>query len=126
MDQPTINVQAPLPSNTIPQMRNRAGWWAFIAGAPEPEWNPPKKPKADKDKQKFGRGMRGFADEGDWQGGFEGAEAEASLPTPHGTPSPPDHPSEDGSRTQREPTPTMLRLIDEVRHPPSLQSANPN
>jgi len=117
MDQPTINVQAPLPPNTIPEMRNRAGWWAFIAGAPETEWNPPKKPKASKDKQKFGKGMRGFVDEDDCQGGFEGAEVEASLPTPHGTPSPPDHPSEDGSRTQREPTPTMLRLINEVRYP---------
>jgi len=74
------------------------------------EWNPPKKPKVDKDKKKFGKGMRGFADED----GFGCAEAEASLPTPHGTPSPFDHP-EDGSRTQREPTPTMLRLIDEVR-----------
>ena len=113
MDQPTINVQAPLPSNTIPEMRNRAGWRAFIAGAPELEWNPPKKPKADKGKKKFGRGMRGFADEDSYDG-FEGEEAEASLPTPHGTPSPSDHPLEDVLRTQREPTPTMLRLIDEV------------
>jgi len=116
MDQPTIHVQAPLPPNTIPEMRNRSGWWAFIAGAPELEWNPPKKPKVDKDKKRFGKGMRGFADEEDWQGEFECAEAEASLPTPHGTPSPSDRP-EDGSRTQREPTPTMLRLIDEVRYP---------
>jgi len=60
--------------------------------------------------------MRGFADE-DWQDGFEGVEAEASLPTPHGTPSPSDNLLEDGSRTRREPTPTMLRLVDEVRHP---------
>jgi len=117
MDQPTINVQAPLPPNTIPEMRNRAGWWAFIDGGPELEWNPPKKPKADKEKKRFGKGMRGFADEEDWQGGSEGAEAEASLPTPHGTPSPSDQPMEAGSRTQREPTPTMLRLIDEVRRP---------
>ncbi|KAF9790477.1 hypothetical protein BJ322DRAFT_1118091 [Thelephora terrestris] len=110
MDQPTIDVQAPLPPNTIPELRNRAGWWAFIAGAPELEWNPPKKPKANK---KFGKGMRGFADEEDWQGEFEGAVVEASLPTPHGTPSPSDQPPEDGSRTPRDPTPTLLRLIDE-------------
>ena len=114
MDQPTINVQAPLPPNTIPEMRNRAGWWAFIAGAPELEWNPPKKPKVDKERKRFGKGMRGFVDEEDWQSGFEGAEAEASLPTPHGTPSPSEQPLEVGSRTQREPTPTMLCLIDEV------------
>ena len=119
MDQPTIVVQVPLPSNTIPEMRNRAGWWAFIAGAPELEWNPPKKPKAGKDKKKFGKGMRGFVDE-DFDGGFEDMEAEAFLPTPHGTPSPSDHPSEDGSRTRREPTPTMLRLIDEVQYLPFL------
>jgi hypothetical protein len=111
MDQPTINVQAPLPPNTIPEIRNRAGWWAFIAGAPELEWNPPKKPKANK---RFGKGMRGFADEEDWQGEFEGAVVEASLPTPHGTPSPSDQPPEDGSRTPRDPTPTLLRMIDEV------------
>ena len=113
MAQPTINVQAPLPSNTIPEMKNRAGWWVFIAGAPELEWNPPKKPKAKKDK-KFGKGMRAFPDEKDLQGELEGAEAEASLPTPHGTPSPSDQFSEGESRTQREPTPTILRLIDEV------------
>ena len=113
MDQPTINVQAPLPPNTIPDMRNRAGWWAFIAGAPESEWNPPKKPKVDKNK-KFRTGLRGFADEVDLQYDSEGAEAEATLPTPHGTPSPPSQLLDDGPRTQREPTPTMLRLIDEV------------
>jgi hypothetical protein len=112
--QPTINVQAPLPSNTIPEMRNRAGWWAFIAGAPELEWNPPKKPKANRDK-KFGKGMRGFADEEDLQGEFEGVEAETSLPTPHGTPPLSDQLLEGESPTGREPTPTMLRLIDEVR-----------
>ena len=117
MNQPTINVQVPLPSNTIPEMRNRAGWWGFIAGAPELEWNPPKKPKASKDKKKFGKGMRGFVGE-DLDGGFEETEAEAFLPTPHGTPPPSDHHSGDGSRTQREPTPMMLRLIDEVQHPP--------
>lgn len=114
MDQPTINVQAPLPPNTIPEMRNRAGWRAFIDGAPELEWNLPKKPKAEKEKAKYGKGMRGFVGEEDRRGGFEGAEAEGSLPTPHGTPSPSDQPQEAGSRTQREPTPTMLRLIDEV------------
>jgi hypothetical protein len=125
MDQPTINVRAPVPPNTIPEMRNRAGWWAFIAGAPELEWNPPKKPKADKEKRRFGRRMRGFADGEDWEVGFEGAEAEGSLPTPHGTPSPSDQPPEIGSRTQREPTPTMLRLIDEVR-PPKTSGAKTN
>ena len=114
MDQPTINVQAPLSPNTIPEMRNRAGWWAFIAGASELEWNPPKKSKADKEKKRVGKGMRGFADEEDWQDGIEGGEAEASLPTPHGSPSPSDRPLEVGSQIQREPTPTMLRLIDEV------------
>lgn len=127
MDQPTINVQAPLPPNTIPEMRNRAGWWAFIAGASELEWNPPKKPKADKGKGKSGMGMRGFADHEDWPGGLEDVEAEASLPTPHGTPSPPDHLPGDGLRTQREPTPTMLRLIDEVQYRlSSLQSTRSN
>ena len=116
MAQPTINVQAPLPLNTVPGMRNRSGWWAFIAGAPELEWNPPKKPKANKDK-KFGKGMRGFGDEEDREGEFEGVEAEGSLPTPHGTPSPSDKSLEDEPRTQREPTPTMLSLIDEVLFP---------
>lgn len=118
MAQPTIDVQAPLPSNTIPGMRNRAGWWAFIAGAPELEWNPPKKPRAKRD-NRFGRGMRGFSDEEDLQGELEDVEAGASLPTPHGTPSPSDQFPEGETRTQREPTPTMLRLIDEVRLSPA-------
>ena len=121
MDQPTINVQAPLPSNTIPEMRNRAGWWAFIAGAPELEWNPPKKPKAVKSKS--GKGVRGFTNEEDGQGEFEGEEAEAALPAPHGILSSSDKPPGDnGSPTPREPTPTMLRLIDEVRFLASTQS----
>lgn len=114
MAQPTINVQAPPPSNTIPEMRNRAGWWAFIAGAPESEWNPPKKPKANEER-KFGMGMRGFADEEDLKGELEGVEAETSLPTPHGTPSPSNQFPEGESRAPREPTPTMLHLVDEVR-----------
>lgn len=114
MAQPTINVQAPVPPNTIPELKNRNGWWSFIAGAPELEWNPPKKPRANKD-NKFGKGMRGFADEEALQGELGGAEAELSLPTPHGTPSPSDQCPDGESRTQREPTPTMLRLIDEVR-----------
>ena len=94
-------------------MRDRAGWWAFIAGAPESEWNPPKKFKTNRDKQ-YGKGMHGFSDEEDLPGELEGAEAEACLPTPHGTPSPSDQLPEGESRTSREPTPTMLRLIDEV------------
>ena len=114
MAQPTINVQAPLPSNMIPEMRNRVGWWAFIAGAPESEWNPPKKPKTNKDRR-FGKGMRGFPEEEGLEGELESVEAESSLPTPHGTPPPPDQLLEGESATRREPTPFMLHLIDEVR-----------
>ncbi|KAJ3736541.1 hypothetical protein DFJ43DRAFT_1052681 [Lentinula guzmanii] len=46
----------------IPDLKNRSAWWDFLAGKPESVWNPPKKPKALKQK-KFGRGMRAFNDD---------------------------------------------------------------
>ncbi|KAF9076860.1 hypothetical protein BDP27DRAFT_1379779 [Rhodocollybia butyracea] len=46
----------------MPDIKDRAAWWDYLAGKPESVWNPPKKPKALKQK-KYGRGMRGFDDD---------------------------------------------------------------
>ena len=47
--QPTIHVHIPDSSRKlIPDKKERDLWWAFLAGRPESEWNPPKKPKQPK------------------------------------------------------------------------------
>ncbi|KAI0774052.1 hypothetical protein C8Q74DRAFT_1217954 [Fomes fomentarius] len=47
--QPTIHVHIPDSSTKlIPDKKERDLWWAFLAGRPESEWNPPRKPKQPK------------------------------------------------------------------------------
>ncbi|KAI0722248.1 hypothetical protein C8T65DRAFT_628733 [Cerioporus squamosus] len=47
--QPTIHVHIPdCSSKVMPDKKERDLWWAFFAGRPESEWNPPKKPKQPK------------------------------------------------------------------------------
>ncbi|KAI0751527.1 hypothetical protein C8Q80DRAFT_1157788 [Daedaleopsis nitida] len=47
--QPTIHVHIPDTSTKlVPDKKERDLWWAFLAGRPESEWNPPKKPKQPK------------------------------------------------------------------------------
>jgi len=53
----------------MPDKRERDLWWAFIAGRPESDWNPPKKPKQTPKPKGKGRNkpgkMRGFTDDQD-------------------------------------------------------------
>ncbi|KAF9268149.1 hypothetical protein L218DRAFT_853784 [Marasmius fiardii PR-910] len=61
LSQPTIHVENP-PSGSarvMPDIKERALWWEFLAGKPESEWNPPKKMKSSK-QRKLGRGLRAF------------------------------------------------------------------
>ncbi|RPD66756.1 hypothetical protein L226DRAFT_452149 [Lentinus tigrinus ALCF2SS1-7] len=47
--QPTIHVHIPdYSSKVMPDKKERDLWWAFLAGRPESEWNPPKKLKQPK------------------------------------------------------------------------------
>ena len=47
--QPTIHIHIPDSNAKImPDKKERDLWWAFLAGRPESEWNPPKKPKQPK------------------------------------------------------------------------------
>ncbi|TBU23505.1 hypothetical protein BD311DRAFT_703794 [Dichomitus squalens] len=47
--QPTIHIHIPDSSaKLMPDKKERDLWWAFLAGRPESEWNPPKKPKQPK------------------------------------------------------------------------------
>ncbi|KAH9894433.1 hypothetical protein C8Q73DRAFT_745923 [Cubamyces lactineus] len=157
--QPTIHVRIPNASSKImPDKKERDLWWAFLAGRPESEWNPPKKPKQPKVSRwqqrnaKKGMGTIAFADDlhenaslfydapdgggveagpsnasFDMQGEASTSEAAQSLPTPSGTPAPPEV-SADVSMTSesdavivqstpvvcvpREPTPTLMQYID--------------
>lgn len=124
----------------IPDRKERDAWWAFISGQPEPEWNPPKKPKAlsarQQRQQRYGRGLRSFSEE--WTPADSAqdmsyeetvptsvSDPSGSLPTPSGTPAPTDREVFDSSEStdlsaiiqQREPTPSLLRDIDHVSDP---------
>ncbi|KAJ7683967.1 hypothetical protein B0H17DRAFT_1204727 [Mycena rosella] len=135
--QPTIHVHQPArrdSSKLIPDLKERDLWWAFLSGRPAAEWDIPKKPK-----QRFQRGMRAFADDPAMDAHSVGssrddalemrpmnddAEAGPQLPTPSGTPAPTDltaaehaqEPLAEGGMPiykPREPTPSLLRLIDQ-------------
>lgn len=133
----------------MPDKKERDLWWAYLAGKPETDWNPPKKPKQSQlnKRRQFGYGMRGFSDDTEydlsynrpqesWQTNDEGevelvlrVDPSESLPTPTGSPVPPDTSNElqntasSSTRLEhvetiifkpREPTPCLLRHIDEV------------
>ena len=86
----------------MPEKKERDLWWAYLAGKPESDWNPPKKPKQNpKPKSsKHRKGMRGFVDDiGSYecpqQGPLQFDEGEIlrvnpveSLPTPTCSPEP--------------------------------------
>lgn len=50
-------------SKVMPDKKERDLWWKFLAGLPEPEWNPPKKPKKPSSKSRFSGHMRAFCDD---------------------------------------------------------------
>uniref|UniRef100_A0A0W0EZB3 Uncharacterized protein n=1 Tax=Moniliophthora roreri TaxID=221103 RepID=A0A0W0EZB3_MONRR len=128
MMQPTIYIAMPEASNpkVMPDIQERTLWWEFLAGKPDSEWNPPKKPKPSNKQRKLGRGMRAFP--------IEENKSDAEIPQPpvtadttHDGPSQtdPSHetPSEAGpsmpfvvqqpTLKPRKPTPHMLKLLDE-------------
>ncbi|KAI0677032.1 survival motor neuron interacting protein 1-domain-containing protein [Trametes maxima] len=157
--QPTIHVHIPdSSSKPMPDKKERDLWWAYLAGHPESEWNPPKKPKQPKPSRwqqrnlKKGKPLPVFADDlhEDASLSYDAPDGETleaepssvsfevkseilasgsalqSLPTPSGTPAPPDF-SADASMSvegvngagvrptvyvPREPTPTLMQHID--------------
>ncbi|KAJ7498725.1 hypothetical protein FB451DRAFT_1202843 [Mycena latifolia] len=122
--QPTIHVHQSARGDNrkvIPDLKERDLWWAFLSGRPAAEWDIPKKPKQSQNARKLQRGMRAFPDNDDstMEAPSVGSsrddaletrpmngdmEARPQLPTPSGgTP----------IYTPREPTPSLLRLIDQ-------------
>ena len=146
------------PHKLMPDKRERDRWWAFIAGKPEVDWNPPTVPKQRTTPQSrrrigqgYGQGLRGFSDDLNydttgtqipqetWHINDEGevelalrVDPTESLPTPSGSPMPSSI-ADSGQLGQlicqqaqgvlqdpegckpREPTPTLMKLIDHVR-----------
>ena len=121
----------------MPDKKERDMWWAFLAGKPESDWNPPKKSKAKKPPA-YNSGLPAWADNSSqdllqesWQKNDEGeveqvlrVDPAESLPSPVGTPL--SGPFESASQSPsssclvpafepREPTTRILKLIDEVR-----------
>ncbi|KAJ7068476.1 hypothetical protein C8F01DRAFT_979630 [Mycena amicta] len=91
--QPTTHVQRPVGNRKVmPDITQRDYWWAFLAGKPIDEWDPPKKAK-----KRFQRGMRAFGDEEDAPSAAPTKEQPA-LPPPIYKPV--------------EPTPSLLMRID--------------
>ena len=120
----------------MPEKKERDLWWAFFEGRPETEWNvsPTQSKKRTQGKQS-GHGLRAWADEpgqeesnrvvihessllndeGEVEEALKPDPAEL-LPTPSGTPAPAGVEDEDDppAISPREPSPTLLRLINEV------------
>jgi Survival motor neuron (SMN) interacting protein 1 (SIP1) len=108
VNQPTIHIHLTPETERrmlMPEKKERDLWWAFLAGKPESDWNPPKMPKQTPKFSKHRRGMRGFADdagsyEPPQQESFQNDEGEVekvlrvdpmeSLPTPTCSPEPPE------------------------------------
>ncbi|KAJ6598862.1 hypothetical protein DFH09DRAFT_1129424 [Mycena vulgaris] len=131
--QPTIHVHQSTRSDSrkvIPDLKERDLWWAFLSGRPAAEWDIPKKPK----QSKFQRGMRAFADDdstmeapsigssraeaAETRPTSDDSEARPQLPAPSGTPVPTDLSAEHAPEgiaiyKPREPTPSLLSLIDQ-------------
>jgi hypothetical protein len=125
----------------MPDKKERDLWWGFLAGKPESDWNPPKLPKQSAAQRRFAGLVQAEAPDTSserkrqesWQTNDEGevelvlqVDPSESLPTPTGSPAP-SEPGELGSSTitssthgaivyrPREPLPSLLRHIDEVR-----------
>ncbi|KAJ7178948.1 hypothetical protein C8R46DRAFT_1071970 [Mycena filopes] len=128
--QPTIHVHRRDNRRLLPDYKERDLWWAFLAGKPSEEWDVPKKPKGQTARKFQQRGMRAFADEDSMEGPStdisyespekrpmnEDTEERSQLPTPSGTPVPTEIPTDLGAPPfykPREPTPSLLRLIDQ-------------
>jgi hypothetical protein len=108
--------------DVMPDKRERDLWWAFIEGRPESDWNPPKQPQVRGNAIKRRR-MHGFPDdpvdgpdEHDWRSVHDAREVQLADPSdPLETPLPLEIPDADQNKP-REPTPSLLRWIDHVRH----------
>ncbi|KAI0089125.1 hypothetical protein BDY19DRAFT_944290 [Irpex rosettiformis] len=134
--QPTVHINIP-PRPTykiMPDRKEREHWWAFLNGRPETEWNPPKKPKKQNNRNdRYGAGpsrvnSRPYGrDEVDVLDYAVSMDPTESLPTPSGTPAPPDQkvdvrPLEDvPAHAQGSPMVTGLSTAPAVPQPtPSL------
>ena len=149
--QPAVHVDIPpRPTHKImPDRKEREHWWEFLNGSSESIWNPPKKPKKQNNRNdRYGAGPsrvntysygRDEVDVLDYAVSMDPTE---SLPTPSGTPAPPDqtgndqhpkdtpahaqdNPTAPGSLTVPHPTPTLIRDIDHVRFSPINSTAQP-
>ncbi|KAH9939969.1 hypothetical protein B0H21DRAFT_583960 [Amylocystis lapponica] len=70
--QPTVSVHNPHAGSSrkvLPDRKDRDAWWAFLAGRPQAEWDPPKKPKQPRQDRsarwrndRYGSGPRGYSE----------------------------------------------------------------
>ncbi|KAJ7682598.1 hypothetical protein DFH06DRAFT_298920 [Mycena polygramma] len=137
--QPAIHVTQPARGDNrklLPDLKERDLWWAFLSGRPAEEWDLPKKAKQNRNSPKFQRGMRAFADDDSRMDGPSAGssrvdatemppmnydrEAPPQPPAPSIPPAPTELVAEPVAEPKttpiykpREPTPSLLKLIDQ-------------
>ncbi|KAG7096757.1 hypothetical protein E1B28_004169 [Marasmius oreades] len=109
LSQPTIHVEVPQSGSTkvIPDIKERALWWEFLAGKPTSDWNPSKKTKNTK-QRKLGRGMRAFTPEAEPEGVRDAIETTTSQFNEGREPE-----TSTISYQCKRPTPRILKRLDE-------------
>ncbi|KAH9927173.1 uncharacterized protein BXZ73DRAFT_49051 [Epithele typhae] len=117
--QPTIHIHIPDSSaKSTPDKKERDLWWAFLAGRPESEWNPPKKQKQQKLSRWQQHNLKKTARE------FEDPSYDAPLPYDLGQSSADlDHQSADFQHHPANGTPDFSDLS--TGQPPSTSSTGP-
>ncbi|KAK2466097.1 hypothetical protein APHAL10511_001739 [Amanita phalloides] len=115
-NQPTIHVEY-VPKGTsqriMPDRKERDFWWAFISGKPESEWNPPKKPRTHKSKQRS-RATLAFADNEETVLLYEVPQSDVTAEEPSQALSDQLSAGVPAERAKaREPIPSLLKCIDE-------------
>jgi hypothetical protein len=139
--QPTIHIHIPQNAKRkiMPDKKERDCWWAFLAGQPESDWNPPKKPQSDASPKKRYNYRRDYSSDSDamedldppqetWHINDEGEvklalndDSIESLPTPSSTPVPFEPQDEAQMHDQSSSQDQVGHLIFKPREPtPSL------
>jgi hypothetical protein len=100
----------------MPDKKDRDLWWAFLSGRPEEEWNPPKKPKIHKTRQRL-QPTRAFAGDDETVLLYGVPQTDIAV---QGSPAPDEQLMP--QFLPREPLPSLVKCIDEVcRNVPNLQ-----
>ena len=100
----------------MPDKQDRDLWWIFLSGKPEAEWNPPKKPRTQKKKQKS-RTTDGFVENDETVLMYEELQSDTTVQEAHLADIKREQAPPPSIFKGREPIPSLLKRFDEVYHP---------